>query len=72
MAGLRSKRAWHMIARARTGSVDWSIPSPPQSTLLVFKEKMKMRSDSENDNDNDTLREVQHLSDKGLASQARV
>ena len=26
----------------------------------------------DNDNDNDTLREVQHLSDEGLALQARV
>ena len=27
---------------------------------------------NDNDNDNDTLREVQHLSDEGLALQARV
>ena len=29
-------------------------------------------SDNDNDNDSDTLREVQHLSDEGLALQARV
>ena len=32
-----------------------------------------MDNDNDNDdNDNDTLREVQHLSDEGLALQARV
>ena len=32
----------------------------------------KRRVRYDNDNDNDTLREVQHLSDEGLALQARV
>ena len=42
----------------------------------VFSEKMnrwaRESTDNDNDNDNDTLREVPHLSNEGLASQARV
>ena len=44
-------------------------------TLLRMRELSLMLKDEEhndNDNDNDTLREVQHLSDEGLALQARV
>ena len=45
----------------------YSGPSLHMRTPYESKTIMTM-----NDNDNDTLREVQHLSDEGLALQARV
>ena len=40
--------------------------------FIFWRSGADFRCNNDNDNDNDTLREVQHLSDEGLALQARV
>ena len=46
--------------------------SPKMHMYQSYGRPISMKPKSDNDNDNDTLREVQHLSNEGLALQARV
>ena len=60
-----SRQTWTASRTARLPHVFLHVP-------LRFSGLVYSSVDGDNDNDNDTLREVQHLSDEGLALQARV
>ena len=76
-AHLEADRGAYHRRRANAADFDkerktHTIWEPPQTFPLGPQDRSQQRYDNDNDNDNDTLREVQHLSDEGLALQARV
>ena len=66
-----SKKYFKLLSYPTTVGTHRALVCRPHVDACVgLRPSMCMVND--NDNDNDTLREVQHLSDEGMALQARV